>query len=193
MLLNIINNLILSTAEDMVQISKATLADISMNLQQAHETIEFLQLESQLQRDELQQKSDASKSFNHTGEDKDVDSKSLIQTTSSVEVVHDQIELASSKPIIKSWEEVQSNKNRRGLGYDKDENNFHIPDYSKPINFISVGFIDQIQSTSHEKVADKQTCTQTKVVVKPKCLHCQRTSHLEDQCFDLHPCHRCGK
>ena len=52
-LLNILNNLILWTAKDMVQISIATLVDISMNLQQAHETIEFLQLESQLQRDEL--------------------------------------------------------------------------------------------------------------------------------------------
>lgn len=86
-----------------------------MNLQQAHEAIEFLQLESQLQRDELQQKSDASKSFNRTGKDKDVDSKSLILTTSSVEVVDDWIELNSSKPIIKPWEELQSKKNRQGL------------------------------------------------------------------------------
>jgi len=181
-LLNILNNLILSTAEDMVQISKATLVDISMNLQQAHETIEFLQLESQLQRDELQQKSDASKSFNYTDEDKDVNSKSLIQTTSSVEVVHDQIELVSSKQIIKPWEELQCNKNRRGLGYDKDENNLHILDYSKPIKFISARFLDQITSTSHEKVE-----------AKPTCKHFQRKGHMEDHCFDLHPCHHCGK
>lgn len=44
-LLNILNNLILSTVEDMVPIGKETLADISINLQQAHETNEFLQLE----------------------------------------------------------------------------------------------------------------------------------------------------
>ena len=94
----------------MVQINKETLVDISINLQQAHETIEFHQLESRLQRDELQYRSDASKSFNHTDEDKDVDSKSLIQTTSSVEVVYDEIELASSKPIIKPWEEFQRKK-----------------------------------------------------------------------------------
>jgi len=117
-------------------------------------------------------------------------SNSFIQPTSSVEVVPVQI---SSKPIIKPWEELQSNKNRRGLGYDKDEINLHIPDYSKPIKFVSVGFLDQIQSISHEKVVDKHTCMQTEVAVKPKCFHCQRTGHLEDQFFDLHPCHHCGK
>lgn len=53
-LLQILNNLILSTVEDMVKINKATLVDIQMHLQQAHDTNEFLQLESQLQRDELQ-------------------------------------------------------------------------------------------------------------------------------------------
>ena len=94
----------------MVHINKETLSDLSWHLQQTHETIEFLQLESQLQRDELQQKSASSKSFNHTNEE-GVDSKSLIQTTSSVEVVHDQIQI-SSKAIIKPWEEIQNNKNR---------------------------------------------------------------------------------
>lgn len=172
-LLKLLNNLILSTAEEMVQIRKSTLVDISMNLQLAHETIEFLQLESQLERDELQQKSDVSNSFIHTNADKDVDSKSLIQPTSSVEVVPDAVQL-SSKPIIKPWGELQSNKNQQGLAYDKDENNLHIPDYSKPIKFISAIFLNQLQSISHEKVTDKQTCSQTEVAVKAKCLHCQR-------------------
>jgi len=140
----------------------------------------------------LQEKRVASKSFNHRDEDKDDDSKSLIQPTSSVEVAPDRVQL-SSKPIIKPWEELQCNKNRRGLGYDKDEKNLHIPDYSKPIKFINVGFLDQITSTSHEKVEDKQKCTQTQVADKLTCSHCQITGHLEGQCFDLHPCHHCGK
>lgn len=87
----ILNNLILSIAEDMVQIKKSTLIDIQVHLQHVHDMIEFLQLESQLQRDELQYKSDVSKYFIHTDEDKDVDSKSLIQPTSSVEMVHDPV------------------------------------------------------------------------------------------------------
>lgn len=74
--LQVLYNLIISTSEDMVKINKATLFDIKMHSHQAHETIEFLQLESQLQQDELQQMSDAS--FNHTYEDKNDDSKSLI-------------------------------------------------------------------------------------------------------------------
>lgn len=65
----------------MVHISKNTLADIQVHLQHAYETIEFLQIESQLQRIELQDKRVASKSFpgttNHLN--------SFIQLASSVE------------------------------------------------------------------------------------------------------------
>ena len=55
-LLKILHNLILSSDEDMVQINKETLADLSRHLQQTNETIEFLQIESQLQKNELQEK-----------------------------------------------------------------------------------------------------------------------------------------
>lgn len=48
----ILNKLILSLASDMVNINKKTIVDIQVHLQHAHEMIEFLQLESQLQRDE---------------------------------------------------------------------------------------------------------------------------------------------
>jgi len=178
--LQVLYNLIISTSEDMVKINKATLFDIKMHSHQAHETIEFLQLESQLQRDELQQNNDVSEPFNHTNEDKD-EFKSLRHTTSSVEVVHDQVQLSFSKPIIKSWEEIQCNKNHRGLGYDKDDNNLHIPYYSNKIKFISARFLDQVTSTSHEKVENKPTCK-----------HCQRKHHVEDHFFHLHPYHRCG-
>ena len=145
-LLNILHSLIISSDEDMVHVRKETLVDLSRHLQQTHETIEFLQLESQLQRNELQEKSDTFKSLNHP------DDKSFIPTASSVEVVPVQI---SSKPIIKPWEEIQNNKNRRGLGYVSDDTNLHIPDYSKPIKFVSAGFIAQLPSAGSEKVADK--------------------------------------
>jgi hypothetical protein len=49
-----------------------------------------------------------------------------------------QVQNTLSKPIIRPWEEIIYNKNRTGLGYDK-EVTFHIPDYSKPIKFHSVG------------------------------------------------------
>ena len=146
----IINNLMLSLAGDMVHISKTTLADIQVHIQHAHETIEFLQLESQLQRNELQEKHVASKSL--TNPETTNHSNSFIQPDSSVEVVPVQL---SSKPIIKPWEEIQSNRNRRGLGYVKDDANLHIPDYSRPIKFVSAGFLAQITSASFEKVEDK--------------------------------------
>ena len=104
MLSQILHNLMSSSIGDMVQISKTTLVDIQVHIQHAHETIEFLQLESQLQRNELQEKRVASKSLTNP---EIVDhSNSFIQPTSSVEVIPIQ---HSSKPIIKPWEEIQSN------------------------------------------------------------------------------------
>ena len=100
----ILHNLMLSSADDMVQIKKNTLADIQVHIQHAHEMTEFLQLESQLQRIELQEKHVASKSL--TNLDTTVHLNSFIQPASSVEVVPMQL---SSKPIIKPWEEIQSN------------------------------------------------------------------------------------
>jgi len=101
-----LNNLILSSTGDMVNINKTTLADIQVHIQHAHETIEFLQLESQLQRNELQEKHVASKSL--TNLETTDHSTSFIQPASSVEVVQVQL---SSKPIVKPCEEIQSNQN----------------------------------------------------------------------------------
>ena len=134
-LLNILHSFIISSDEDMVHISKETLADLSQHLQQTHETIEFLQLESQLQWIELQEKRDTFKSLNYP------DDTSFIQIDSSVKIVPVQI---SSKPIIKPWEEIHNNKNWRGLGYVNIDTSLPIPDYSKPINFISEGFLPQL-------------------------------------------------
>jgi hypothetical protein len=45
--------------------------------------------------------------------------------------------------IFKPWEELQFNKNWHDLGYGKD-NSFHITYYSKPIQFVSAKFLDEI-------------------------------------------------
>ena len=55
--LMLLNNLIHSNVDDMIKMSKNALCNIQICLQDAQEKIEFLQLESQLQQDELQQKS----------------------------------------------------------------------------------------------------------------------------------------
>ena len=55
--LELLNNLIHSSVHDMVKMSKNALFNIQTCLQDAQNKIEFLQLESQLQQDELQQKS----------------------------------------------------------------------------------------------------------------------------------------
>lgn len=61
---------------------------------------------------------------------------------SSREYLHakEEIHPALPKLIIRPWEELVNNKHRIGLGYDK-EASFHILDYSKPIQFQSVGFL----------------------------------------------------
>lgn len=50
-LLELLNTLIHSNVHDTIEIGKITLTDIQICLQDAHEKIEFLQLESQLQQE----------------------------------------------------------------------------------------------------------------------------------------------
>ena len=47
-----------------------------------------------------------------------------------------------SKTNIIPWEELQSNRNQRGLGYE-NQNSFHLPNYSKLVLFVSVGFLQE--------------------------------------------------
>jgi hypothetical protein len=84
-----------------------------------------------------------------------------------------------SKKFVRPWEELHFNRNHHGLGYE-NQNSFHIPNYSKPILFVSAGFL---QEKSILNVANQND----------KCQHCNRVGHMEDQCFDLHPCQNCGK
>ena len=83
-----------------------------------------------------------------------------------------------SKPIIIPWEEINNNKHRLGLGYDK-EVTFHIPNYSRPIQFQIYGFLQENSSSL--------------VLVQHQCQHCHQIGHMEDQCFSFHPCQHCEK
>ena len=86
-----------------------------------------------------------------------------------------------SNPNIRCWEEIINNKHRTELGYENDLT-FHILDYSKPIQVVSAGFL-------HENLTSP-------VLVKlqsVKYQYFQRVGHMEDQCFDPHPCQHCGK
>ena len=53
--LELLNTLIHSSIDGMVKVSKDSLSNIQTCLQNAREKIDFLQLESQLQQEELQQ------------------------------------------------------------------------------------------------------------------------------------------
>ena len=60
-----------------------------------------------------------------------------------------------SKPIIRPWEEIRYNRQRKGLGYEKDVT-FHIPEYSKPIQFVSVGFINEESNQKFHEESNQQ-------------------------------------
>lgn len=75
--------------------------------------------------------------------------------------------------MIRPWEEISFNKDRHGLGYNK-ENTLFVPNFSKQFHFVSVGFLDSDQNMV-------------------KCYHCKQNGHMESKFFDLHPCHHCGK
>jgi hypothetical protein len=148
-LLELLNTLILSTIDNMVTIDKATLQSILTCLQASQAKVELLQIQTRLLHDELQQKN-----LQHSelvlvqnnplfNDDDDDDSdqqpvqEKLSEPTSDTsadedEVVHEQVQLSLSKPIIRPWEEIKDNKHKTSIGYEKKVT-FHIPDYTKPI------------------------------------------------------------
>jgi hypothetical protein len=83
--------------------------------------------------------------------------------------------------MIRPWEEINYTKPKKGLGYDK-EVTFHILDYSRLIQFQSVGFLQEV-STSLVPVQHQHS----------KCQYCNRLGHMEDQCYDLHHCQHSSK
>jgi hypothetical protein len=90
------------------------------------------------------------------------------------EEVKEQSQSDLSKMFVRPWEELSINKYRHGLGYDIS-NNFHIPNYSKPIHFVCSRFHEEVKNITN------------------KCQHCHRFGHLESRCFYPHYCLHCGK
>ena len=155
--LELLNTLIHSTVDEMVKINKTSLSNIKICLQNAHENIEFLQLETKLQQEELQQWSHLSEpvSVQKIETDSHKQQVNNVPVHSNKEtVVHADAETQSAlpKPIIRPWEQLVHNKHRTSLGYDKDLS-FHIPDYSKPIHFQSAGFIHDSSPSPHDSSA----------------------------------------
>jgi hypothetical protein len=92
----------------------------------------------------------------------------------------DEDQLSLSKQIIRPWEEIKINRHSTGIRYGKDVT-FHNLDYNKPIHFQIVGILQE--SSGSPAPIQEQI---------PICQHYQRVGHMEDQCFDLHPCEHCG-
>ena len=65
------------------------------------------------------------------------------------EEVKEQSQSDLSKMFVRPWEELSFNKDRHGLGYDKN-NTFHIPDYSKPIHFARSGFHEEVKNITNK-------------------------------------------
>ena len=136
--LKLLNTLMHSTIDEMVEISKSTLMDIKICLQNAHEKIEFLQLESQLQQEELKQKSHHSEPVSIQNIEKDSHQQQeykVVDDSHSVPCTREYLhadavaQSALPKPIVRPWENLVHNKHKIVLGYDK-ELSFHIPNYS---------------------------------------------------------------
>ena len=68
------------------------------------------------------------------------------------------LEKVADKCIVRPWEELRFKRNRYGLGYVQDADNlFHFPNYSEPVCFVSVGFLNDDKTTEHigkEQVQD---------------------------------------
>ena len=206
--LKLLNILIHSTVDEMVKVNKETLFDIQTSLQTAHENIEFLQLETKLQQEELQQWSHHSEPVSvqkietdsHKQRDYNVTVGSdLIPNKATIVHADAETQSALPKPIIRPWEQLVHNKHKTGLGYDKDLS-FHIPDYANPIQFQSAGFIHDSSLAPHDSsppaVPDSTPLPHQQQQQKQqfvKCQHCDRVGHLKYHCFDLHPCKPCHK
>jgi hypothetical protein len=74
-------------------------------------------------------------------EDTKAQSDTRSKSKSKCEALH-QVQHDLSMPIIRPWEELHFNRNKHGLGYE-NQNSFHIPNYSKPILFVSIGFLQE--------------------------------------------------
>lgn len=105
-----------------------------------------------------------------------------------------QVHLYLSKPIIRSWEKNYNNKHRIGLGYEK-EITVHIHDYSKLVQFVSVGFLDEYlkEKDCNVQQVDVEVDDACIEEIINKCQHWHRVVHMDTKFFYLHPRLHCGK
>ena len=153
-ILELLRTLIMSTANSKLKINEAFLSEIQTCLKNAQEKIDFLQLESQLQQEELHQNRHHSEpvfvqNIETTTHQQHVNNVTVHSNKAAVVYADAETQSALPKPIIRPWEQLVHNKHRTGLGYDKDLS-FHIPDYAKPIQFQSAGFIYDSSPAPHD-------------------------------------------
>jgi len=98
-LLKLLSILILSIADNTIKVSKASLSDIQTCLQNAQDKIDFLQLESQLQQEELQK-------YSHDSELVFVQDNSLFETHSHQQPEIDQIIKPLSGAVVHAYAEI---------------------------------------------------------------------------------------
>jgi hypothetical protein len=175
--------------DNTVTIDKETLQSILTCLQVSQAKVGLLQIQTQLLHNALEQKNLRKHSelilvqnnpfFEEDDSDQQLVQKQLNETTSDSSTNANQLPL--SKLIIRSWEEIRHNKHRTDIGNEK-EATFHIPDYTKPIQFQGIGLL---QESSHSLAP-----VQEQISI---CQHCQGVGHMEDQWFNLHPCEHCGQ
>jgi hypothetical protein len=150
----ILNTLILSSMDNTITIDKTTLQTFVTCLQVLQVKATLLKNQNRLLHDALEIRNLrqhyepilVQNPIFEDEEDDDADSdqqptqKPLSETTpySSTDEVH----LPLSKQIIRPWEEIRNNNHRTCIGYEKDVT-FHIPYYTKPIKFQSVGLLQE--------------------------------------------------
>ena len=156
-ILEFLKTLIYSSNHETFQVSKGSLSEIQTCLQYGQEKIDFLQLETQLQQEELKQRSHHFEHVSVQNNEADTHQQQVNNVTihsnkEAVVYADAEVQSALPKPIIRPWEQLVHNKHRTGLGYDKDLS-FHIPDYAKPIQFQSAGFIDDSSPAPYDSSA----------------------------------------
>jgi len=170
----------------MVTTNKKTLWFIQTFFQVSQAKVELLQTQTQLLHLEFERKNlrhfelvfvQNHPLFEEEEEDDDLDQQPMKEhlckptsytSANEDEVVHEQVRLSLSKPIIRPWEEIRDNKHITCIRYEK-EVSFHVPYYTKPVKFQSIGLL---QERSYSP-----TPVQEHIL---KCQHYHRVGHMED-------------
>ena len=204
-----------ATPGSTISVNKKIFNKVITCLQNMHKKIDMFKTQNKLLSDELsllrEQHVDREKEDNeHFSNMKEISEFNLADTRISNEnpSMNEKILTTEDKNIAKTnecgvatkfvrpWEELLFKRNKYGLGYENCDNLFHIPDYRKPVSFVSGGFL--VDANQKEEFADSNQVHNDIAVDNLnkgsfKCHHCHRVGHVESYCFDLHPCSLCGK